>query len=164
MDITVKGLKHPHRYVLDAAQTHIYMLMKKVGRLAESARKSSRLWVPGCGGRGRVWSWPCCCWVQICQLCLPPAAGLAPSCAPEPSGQGGAAAEAQALSGLLTLQLKGCPDIVTHQLPFPPCVREGSLLSTFSPAVFACRLLHDGRSDGCEVAPHWGFALHCSGN
>ncbi|KAE8577348.1 hypothetical protein XENTR_v10004542 [Xenopus tropicalis] len=29
MDITVKGLKHPHRYVLDAAQTHIYMLMKK---------------------------------------------------------------------------------------------------------------------------------------
>lgn len=31
MDITVKGLKHPHRYVLDAAQTHIFMLMKKVG-------------------------------------------------------------------------------------------------------------------------------------
>lgn len=30
MEITVKGLKHPHRYVLDAAQTHIYMLMKKV--------------------------------------------------------------------------------------------------------------------------------------
>ncbi|OXB64821.1 hypothetical protein ASZ78_006559 [Callipepla squamata] len=30
MGITVKGLKHPHRYVLDAAQTHIYMLMKKV--------------------------------------------------------------------------------------------------------------------------------------
>ncbi|XP_045345473.1 regulator of G-protein signaling 9 isoform X1 [Leopardus geoffroyi] len=29
MDITVKGLRHPHRYVLDAAQTHIYMLMKK---------------------------------------------------------------------------------------------------------------------------------------
>ncbi|XP_028340615.1 regulator of G-protein signaling 9-like [Physeter macrocephalus] len=29
MDITVRGLKHPHRYVLDAAQTHIYMLMKK---------------------------------------------------------------------------------------------------------------------------------------
>uniref|UniRef100_A0A672SSG1 Regulator of G-protein signaling 9-like n=1 Tax=Sinocyclocheilus grahami TaxID=75366 RepID=A0A672SSG1_SINGR len=29
MDITVKGLAHPHRYVLDAAQTHIYMLMKK---------------------------------------------------------------------------------------------------------------------------------------
>lgn len=30
MEITVKGLRHPHRYVLDAAQTHIYMLMKKV--------------------------------------------------------------------------------------------------------------------------------------
>ncbi|XP_026716971.1 regulator of G-protein signaling 9 isoform X1 [Athene cunicularia] len=29
MGITVKGLQHPHRYVLDAAQTHIYMLMKK---------------------------------------------------------------------------------------------------------------------------------------
>ncbi|XP_078082194.1 regulator of G-protein signaling 9b [Mustelus asterias] len=29
MEITVKSLKHPHRYVLDAAQTHIYMLMKK---------------------------------------------------------------------------------------------------------------------------------------
>ena len=32
MEITVKGLKHPHRYVLDAAQTHIYMLMKKVSK------------------------------------------------------------------------------------------------------------------------------------
>uniref|UniRef100_A0A8C8HID9 RGS domain-containing protein n=1 Tax=Oncorhynchus tshawytscha TaxID=74940 RepID=A0A8C8HID9_ONCTS len=30
MEVTVKGLKHPHRYVLDAAQTHIFMLMKKV--------------------------------------------------------------------------------------------------------------------------------------
>nr|XP_060619035.1 regulator of G-protein signaling 9 isoform X5 [Anolis sagrei ordinatus] len=30
MGITVRGLKHPHRYVLDAAQTHIYMLMKKL--------------------------------------------------------------------------------------------------------------------------------------
>ncbi|XP_070707298.1 regulator of G-protein signaling 9-like [Pempheris klunzingeri] len=29
MEVTVKGLRHPHRYVLDAAQTHIYMLMKK---------------------------------------------------------------------------------------------------------------------------------------
>ncbi|XP_072882461.1 regulator of G-protein signaling 9-like isoform X3 [Hemitrygon akajei] len=29
MEITVKGLQNPHRYVLDAAQTHIYMLMKK---------------------------------------------------------------------------------------------------------------------------------------
>lgn len=31
MDVTVRGLRRPHRYVLDAAQTHIYMLMKKVG-------------------------------------------------------------------------------------------------------------------------------------
>ncbi|KAG8129270.1 putative Regulator of G-protein [Naja naja] len=29
MGITVRGLKNPQRYVLDAAQTHIYMLMKK---------------------------------------------------------------------------------------------------------------------------------------
>ncbi|XP_029932963.1 regulator of G-protein signaling 9-like [Myripristis murdjan] len=29
MEATVRGLKHPHRYVLDAAQTHIFMLMKK---------------------------------------------------------------------------------------------------------------------------------------
>lgn len=29
MEVTVKGLKYAHRYVLDAAQTHIYMLMKK---------------------------------------------------------------------------------------------------------------------------------------
>ncbi|XP_029954605.1 regulator of G-protein signaling 9 isoform X1 [Salarias fasciatus] len=29
MEITVSGLRHPHRYVLDPAQTHIYMLMKK---------------------------------------------------------------------------------------------------------------------------------------
>ncbi len=33
MDVTVKGLAHPHRYVLDAAQTHIFMLMKKVSDL-----------------------------------------------------------------------------------------------------------------------------------
>lgn len=37
MEITVKGLKHPHRYVLDAAQTHIYMLMKKVSRRSTAA-------------------------------------------------------------------------------------------------------------------------------
>lgn len=30
MGLTVKGLEHPHRYVLDAAQTHVFMLMKKV--------------------------------------------------------------------------------------------------------------------------------------
>lgn len=37
MEITVKGLKHPHRYVLDAAQTHIYMLMKKVSERTGTA-------------------------------------------------------------------------------------------------------------------------------
>uniref|UniRef100_A0A8C1DQQ5 Regulator of G protein signaling 9b n=1 Tax=Cyprinus carpio carpio TaxID=630221 RepID=A0A8C1DQQ5_CYPCA len=43
MDITVKGLAHPHRYVLDAAQTHIYMLMKKVSDLIpQSSRKLKR--------------------------------------------------------------------------------------------------------------------------
>uniref|UniRef100_A0AAQ6A373 Regulator of G protein signaling 9b n=1 Tax=Amphiprion ocellaris TaxID=80972 RepID=A0AAQ6A373_AMPOC len=36
MEITVSGLRHPHRYVLDAAQTHIYMLMKKV---SEASRR-----------------------------------------------------------------------------------------------------------------------------
>ncbi|XP_012682714.1 regulator of G-protein signaling 9a [Clupea harengus] len=29
MGLTVKGLEHPHRYVLDAAQTHVFLLMKK---------------------------------------------------------------------------------------------------------------------------------------
>ncbi|KAM6957402.1 regulator of G-protein signaling 9a [Aplochiton taeniatus] len=29
MGLTVKGLDHPHRYVLDAAQTHVFLLMKK---------------------------------------------------------------------------------------------------------------------------------------
>lgn len=31
MEWTLEGLRQPHRYVLDAAQLHIYMLMKKVG-------------------------------------------------------------------------------------------------------------------------------------
>ncbi|KAJ0000671.1 hypothetical protein NQD34_005691 [Periophthalmus magnuspinnatus] len=29
MGLTVKGLEHPHRYVLEAAQTHVFLLMKK---------------------------------------------------------------------------------------------------------------------------------------
>uniref|UniRef100_A0A8C6Q8C6 Regulator of G protein signaling 9b n=1 Tax=Nothobranchius furzeri TaxID=105023 RepID=A0A8C6Q8C6_NOTFU len=43
MEVTMKGLKHPHRYVLDAAQTHIYMLMKKdsYGRYLKSPLKFS---------------------------------------------------------------------------------------------------------------------------
>lgn len=137
MDITVKGLKHPHRYVLDAAQTHIYMLMKKVGRAGrECAGKSSRPRVPGCGRRGRVVvagsppvpGYPdagegACVVVALLLLGaeLSAVSGLAPPCAPEPSGQGGAAAAAEALSGLLTLQLKGRPDRVTA----PTSVRSG---------------------------------------
>lgn len=31
MEQTLEGLRRPHRYVLDDAQLHIYMLMKKVG-------------------------------------------------------------------------------------------------------------------------------------
>ncbi|KAF3817329.1 hypothetical protein GH733_011729 [Mirounga leonina] len=41
MDITVKGLRHPHRYVLDAAQTHIYMLMKKLEEEAKAREAAS---------------------------------------------------------------------------------------------------------------------------
>lgn len=33
MELTLEGLCRPHRHVLDDAQMHIYMLMKKVGRL-----------------------------------------------------------------------------------------------------------------------------------
>ncbi|CAO2645884.1 hypothetical protein LEMLEM_LOCUS27661 [Lemmus lemmus] len=62
MDITVKGLRHPHRYVLDAAQTHIYMLMKKVGRpvprmLSDQERSSDV---------GRVGEWV---WILLCRSC-----------------------------------------------------------------------------------------------
>lgn len=44
MEITVKGLKHPHRYVLDAAQTHIYMLMKKVSERIVSWSSGMVVW------------------------------------------------------------------------------------------------------------------------
>ncbi|KAG7222268.1 hypothetical protein INR49_027272 [Caranx melampygus] len=40
MEVTVSGLRHPHRYVLDAAQTHIYMLMKKLEQNAKNRRPS----------------------------------------------------------------------------------------------------------------------------
>uniref|UniRef100_A0A3Q3GZI6 Regulator of G protein signaling 9b n=1 Tax=Labrus bergylta TaxID=56723 RepID=A0A3Q3GZI6_9LABR len=47
MEVTVKGLKHPHRYVLDPAQTHIYMLMKKVSELPQQvASKTRSMMVP----------------------------------------------------------------------------------------------------------------------
>uniref|UniRef100_A0A3P8S8K2 Regulator of G protein signaling 9a n=1 Tax=Amphiprion percula TaxID=161767 RepID=A0A3P8S8K2_AMPPE len=35
MGLTVKGLDHPHRYVLEAAQTHVFLLMKKVRLLLD---------------------------------------------------------------------------------------------------------------------------------
>lgn len=34
MDKTMEGIRHPHRFVMDDAQLHIYFLMKKVGRVA----------------------------------------------------------------------------------------------------------------------------------
>lgn len=37
MERTLQGLQQPHRYVLDDAQLHIYMLMKKVSVRAGSA-------------------------------------------------------------------------------------------------------------------------------
>ena len=52
MDITVKGLKHPHRYVLDAAQTHIYMLMKKVGRVGRERQEVLQSLGPRMRGKG----------------------------------------------------------------------------------------------------------------
>lgn len=48
MDVTVRGLRRPHRYVLDAAQTHIYMLMKKVGGgCTEDSRAQGAFPFPG---------------------------------------------------------------------------------------------------------------------
>ncbi|NXG80041.1 RGS11 protein, partial [Baryphthengus martii] len=41
MERTLEGIKMPHRYVMDDAQMHIYMLMKKVGE--------------GRAGQGRAW-------------------------------------------------------------------------------------------------------------
>lgn len=72
MGITVKGLEHPHRYVLDAAQTHIYMLMKKVCYLLPEPEGDSSpqgLSVPlcaiSCPFQGAfVWKIPQICWVK----------------------------------------------------------------------------------------------------
>jgi regulator of G-protein signaling len=36
MERTLEGMREPHRYVLDDAQLHIYMLMKKVGNSSVS--------------------------------------------------------------------------------------------------------------------------------
>ena len=38
-----------------------------------------------------------------------------------------------------------------NQFTYPPTAKEGSLLSTLSPAVVVCRLVNDGHSDLCEV-------------
>lgn len=35
MEHTLKGIKTPHRYVMDEAEMHIYMLMKKVLKLPD---------------------------------------------------------------------------------------------------------------------------------
>lgn len=35
MEHTLKGIKTPHRYVMDDAEMHIYMLMKKVLKLPD---------------------------------------------------------------------------------------------------------------------------------
>lgn len=46
MERTLEGLRQPHRYVLDEAQLHIYMLMKKV---SEGGRRvPARLPDPSC--------------------------------------------------------------------------------------------------------------------
>lgn len=43
MGLTVKGLQHPHRYVLEAAQTHVFLLMKKV-LTAQSGKETISVW------------------------------------------------------------------------------------------------------------------------
>lgn len=60
MERTLEGLRRPHRYVLDAAQLHIYMLMKKVG--LPSPRDVTASPLPVCRdfkkSRQRVWTTP----------------------------------------------------------------------------------------------------------
>ena len=51
-----------------------------------------------------------------------------------------------------------------HQIPFPPTVQEGSLLSTPSPAFIIGRLFDDGHSDWCEVITQCSLDLHVSNN
>lgn len=43
MERTLEGLHRPHRYMLDDAQLHIYMLMKKVGPSPRDLKAISRL-------------------------------------------------------------------------------------------------------------------------
>lgn len=50
MERTLEGIKTPHRYVMDDAQMHIYMLMKKVLEAALTWALGTHLW----GGGGLV--------------------------------------------------------------------------------------------------------------
>lgn len=43
MEQTLEGLRQPHRYVLDDAQLHIYMLMKKVSTSSRGCKAISTL-------------------------------------------------------------------------------------------------------------------------
>lgn len=43
MEQTLEGLRQPHRYVLDDAQLHIYMLMKKVSTSSRDCKAISTL-------------------------------------------------------------------------------------------------------------------------
>lgn len=42
MERTLEGIKTPHRYVMDDAQMHIYMLMKKVGEGGAGQRRAGQ--------------------------------------------------------------------------------------------------------------------------
>ena len=46
-----------------------------------------------------------------------------------------------------------------YQFTFPPTVKEGTLFSTLSPSFVIYRLVNDGHSDWCKVAPHCSFDL-----
>jgi len=53
--------------------------------------------------------------------------------------------------------------IMTMSVYIPPAVQEGSLFSTFCPALF-CGFFDDGHSDKYEVIAHCSFDMHFSNN